>query len=538
DFMLRAALDGKIYGHFVAYVTWEPRKQWDHANNRWQGGPVLKLVSPEFFGSDPEIDTIDEGQYIVTRRRIPTAKAKLIWPGYDEAIDKSAGSEDNHRDWFMPSSLRLSSLNFEDSTAPKATDSYSLVSQRRMVDLITGARGKQRSSTLDAPGRWITVEQFLFKDWTLEKRKRTELVPREELLESGVIRQGDESDMGLDFMTKDGSLLAADNHPKRTIETEVPNFPTYRHVVRLGETILNNDIKKQVWPYRHQPFIVGVNQLLPHVWFGLNSVEMPRTMQDMTNTAMSHILDYVKSMSDPTWKVEEGALSRGDTIKAGAGNVIYFKKNMMNRAQREDPPNMSAGTKAAFEMSVRETQNQTGVHEVAQGRQAKGRATATEMTMLQTNTRLRMALSNALLDAATIRIFETVGEIAQRRLPVGEMIRIVGEKHASTVSQISEEMQFTRYDLEMTVTTAMPYDKEKRRMDAKDLFTMVGMPALKELTDAYDDIIDDPEDFLGRVDAFNELILLKERAEAEATAALQQQQQQPQQATTEPQPQQ
>ena len=88
-FLLRAAMDGKLGGYYVAATYWEPRKSWDAANRRWVGGPQVSLVPPAYFGMDPESETVDDAGYMYTCRRMNRELAKSKWPEFAAIIDQA-----------------------------------------------------------------------------------------------------------------------------------------------------------------------------------------------------------------------------------------------------------------------------------------------------------------------------------------------------------------------------------------------------------------------------------------------------------------
>ena len=186
-----------------------------------------------------------------------------------------------------------------------------------------------------------------------------------------------------------------------------PVYPNGRVVLRIGKLILNPDAEKswdeggQVWPFRSWPYLVGVNQILPHVWRGLNAVEMPRTLQDWKNVAFAHMANYLKFFGDPITEVEEGAVKGvgadgkklGEKLRARAGAIWLLMKGGADKIKVEPPPPLSQGILEVDRLISRELQDQTGMQEVARGRQAGGSPTATEVQELSRSSRVRTSRS-------------------------------------------------------------------------------------------------------------------------------------------------
>ena len=115
-FLLRAALDGKVYGRYIAYNYWEPKAQWDDKVRQWRGAIRVKLVPSEYFAHDPEIDDLDEAEYITTARRMPKALAKHRWPDMADEIERMSGTE--IPDYLTVSHYGLSTLAVDGARDP------------------------------------------------------------------------------------------------------------------------------------------------------------------------------------------------------------------------------------------------------------------------------------------------------------------------------------------------------------------------------------------------------------------------------------
>ncbi len=122
---------------------------------------------------------------------------------------------------------------------------------------------------------------------------------------------------------------------------------------------------------------------------------------------------------------------------------------------------------------------QHGIQEVGVGRAAKGEQTKAEVIRLETNTRLRSALTNKLLDQFTVELWRNIAELCQRHYEPGRILRVVGEKHGSALQEYSQGMKDVRFDVHIEVGTKLPHDEERRRQNLMEIIQTIGpMPSV------------------------------------------------------------
>lgn len=513
---LSARLDAKIYGYYVAKVYWEDQAEWDQKAEKWVGKVRAVLLPPAWFGADPECESIDGARYTFSRRRASVEEAKNRWPKFAKEIEEAAASEED-----IYKTLSIPSLGME-AKAEQATDASDDETslEGRLVRLLSKARGyrrdNSRSQGSNVPkAQYVTITEIYFRDLTTEGSTTDERIPVEDLPEGaftldGTIHRVADTDVFKGKQTGDPIMLS--DWPTRKVAAQPrPVFPFGRCIVRAGKTILNPKREDQVYQYHRWPFVVGVNTVLPHVWQGMNGVEMARGLQDWINVSLSHLCNYIKFFGDPVTVIEEGALS-GDTenknvaqkLKAVAGAIWKVAKGGLNKIRREAPAPFNAGVVQIYELMAREIQDQTGVHEVARGKQAATGQTATEISLLASNTQTRTALQCMLEDDWIVRVMELVAEIDQDKLEAGQMVRIAGERNAPAVAQVEQGFCDTRFDLSLKVGTTLPFDRERIKQDHERLFTMFGPAVAPEVLDAFN--VDNADEVLGRYSVWQEML--------------------------------
>jgi hypothetical protein len=528
---MAAAMDGWIYGYYVGKVYWEPRKEWDIGKQEWVGGPCLSLIAPERFGVDPEAERFEDASFCYTRRKILLADALRRWPKSREeliAAAKKGATEDDIAD--------VASWGFaarENQKDGEQTKDDSI--QGRLVDLILRARGiAPRVDTGGQRGpealpRYVMLTEFFMTDEEEERHKVEEPAPLD-MMPKGSYEVRDGLYYSLDPEvwggTKPGELIPQEKWPTRVArEYDRPMYPRGRRILRAGDIILNPDPKDQIWAFRKWPVAIGTNWLLPHTWQGANGVEMPRGLQDWINVALAHMANYVKFFGDPIIRIEDGALA-GDTknikaasrLRSAAGAVWRFATGKLDKAVREPPPQMSAGLENFYQIITREVQDQTGSQEVSRGRQAQGKATATEIMQLSTASSTRAALPQKMLDLWNVEVMEQVADLDRAYMKPGDMVRVAGKKGAPAVQQLTQEMFDAKYDLSIKVGFALPADKERERAKYSELFQMtapiVGPVLLPELLEAYE--VDDKEAIMARVEQAQQAQSQAAQAQAQA----------------------
>ena len=482
--LMAAALDGAVFGHYVAKTFWEPKARWNAHRKQWIGQPRVTIVHPQYFAADPQAERVEEADFVVCRRRVPTAYAIARWPAWREAIIRAAAAES--------SDSYLAGIGGLPEQAPSGydTDTNADGSEGRLVRLINRRFSHTAGGGGTEAGGYVTIEEIYFRDLTERPSTERSDVPYEQLATMGLIVEG-----------ADGRWVDATTHEAFTQRQErivrefaEPVYPFGRYVLRIGagndRVILNDAEDRQVWPHANWPYTVGVNALLPHVWCGLNHVEMARGHQDWLNISMSHMANYVRQFADPIVKVEQGALQGGDDggsvarkIAARAGAIWKMARGKLDRAQRIPPPPMSESLLGFYQLMSEGIKDQLGVQDVALGKQSHGPTTATEVWQLAANSRHATTLKSVLLDSFTQRVMGGVLELDQANMTPDEQVRIAGGAGPVTVTG---DMLAGYYDVSLDVAMALPFDQQRRQQEALALHGVLGEAYLPELLAAFE----------------------------------------------------
>jgi len=524
-----ATLDANIYGFYVGRVYGDEKAYWDRNARHWQWRPRVSLVCPEYFFADPECETIDQAAYAGTSRRERTEKVIARWPQFKKQIEDAAQKTQDGQPAIAYTHQQLLAAREDEQDA--GVGKKREATEGRLVSLLRRLRqGPQEPTGKDAKKgvpRYVTLTEIFFRDNSeVDEQDPPEPMLAEELLAAGQIGVVE----GVFVAAEDGMIegvlagepIPAEAWPMRPgPKRKVPEFPYGRRVLRVEDTILNPKRKDQVWPYTRWPFVVGVNEILPHLWRGMNGVEPAKGLQDWLNVSAAHMCAYVKYFGDPVVLVEKGAVA-GDPddkkiashLRAMAGAIWQLAKGGIKKIRRDPPPPLGQAVLNLYELFAREIQDQLGMQEVARGRQAKGQATATEIAELARSSRVRTSLCAAMQDVWIQRIMSLVAEFDQANMQPGQMVRLAGEEHQAMAMRIPEGVCDVQFDVRLRVGTDLPLDQQMRKAEYRELYEMLGPPILEEVLDAYN--VPNKAEILQRVQAWQ--MIQQAMAEQEAAA--------------------
>ena len=270
-----------------------------------------------------------------------------------------------------------------------------------------------------------------------------------------------------------------------------PKYPNGRHILRFGTKQIVVD---EAWPTKNWPIVVGRYVKIPHTWRGLNAVEIQRTLQDGVNNIDSHIVNYINNHSDAWIKYEEGSLAGapkgakiGDRMKSIRGLLVPCKTGQMEKVKRDSAPPMSDSLLKAREVVTSDLRTAIGMEDQGLGRSDRV-TTATEALRAEQNSKVRTAMvGGSGLDPWAIEVMETVAQFEQHYLDPDELLSVVddsGEVQQLMASELDTDIDL---HLSLTITTDMPFDRERQRNDARALYQMFpGRTTAQKVLEAYD----------------------------------------------------
>jgi len=530
---IKGICDAKTHGHWVSRLYWDPRGKWDRKANRWTGELKMRMCRPELVTLDPDSEDPDDPEWAVEFEQVRVDEGTVRYPGFKNKFELEASGKEGGV------ARVLEQMMDAGSTGGPLVDEQGLgmpvTSEGRLAGLLTplGPTDETDADALPGVGRKVWLTHFFFKDRTTERMTVVDHeYTGEELLTSGratlELPEGEEEEVpGPNYVdTMTGEPLTKVNWPQDERDEDIPKYPGWRYVVRLGEDTILTD---ESWDYDNPPYAVGQNLPLPHTWHGLNGVELARHTQDTLNDIGKHFGNWINLFSDPVVEVERGALE-GDPdnrdpashlrAKAGAVWDLAVGAIAANRIRRTPPPPMPSSSLAIDAIFDQQSQDETGVHEIALGRKTSSSTTATEALALETNTKLRTAMQWKMMETWILRVMRRAQELCDRNMKPGDMVRIAGTQAQGLVAKLKESDFNARFDLSLEVVTNLPFDRDLRKNDAKELYQILGAPYLSDLLDAYE--VPDKEVLLSKVEAYQAILASQQALSDEVNQAAEQ----------------
>ena len=478
---IAAILDGKLFGYRVSKVFWEDKVKWNEEAQEWEGDVKHKLWHPALFWASDE-EHINDGD-CGTERYVSLDWAISRWPDFEDELKLEA--QKFHQEHFGRPTVRGSKSTgttaaLASGVFPGGSESETHRTDSNMIVSLVTASDVSHGNGQGVPKEEevVKLQEIYFRDLDSESVTEKENIPIEELITAGVVfQQGD------NFVDEKGSVLAPEDFPTRTVrEYKKPKFPNGRFIVRVGRTVLNPKQEDQVYPHSQWPFVVTPHYLLPHMWQGVNAVELYRSPQDLINISVSHLFNNMKLFGDPKIAVENDAMAvnprtkKAFRIGAGPGAIIRLVRGGLSRFKILDPPSTSTGAALLYQLFVNEFKNMTGIQNIASGKRDEGRTTATQSQLLAISSHDRIALQAAYEDEWVRRVCILDAEISQLHYDVGRYIRIIGEDKAVGAQQITEKMKDVRFDVNIESSSQIPFDAEKELAKKLQAYQLLNNP--------------------------------------------------------------
>jgi len=469
---MSAILDGKLFGYRVSKIFWEDRDSWDEEAQEWKGDVKHKLWHPAFFWADGQ-ENIEDGN-VGTQRYVRLDWAQHRWPDFKDELEEQAVPYKDIASGFSSVNIYGSDVGGAPSgdqtgNSDRLSD-VRTVKPNRLMDMVA-ASDPMTHTGYDQKILYVKIDEVWFRDDKEEKVKIEEDFTQDELLVSGRIEERDGAfiDVNGEFGAK-GEPIPRDKWPKRTTrEYKKPVYPRGRHIIRADKLILNED--DQVYQYSRWPFVVTPHYLLPHMWQGVDSVQMYKSTQDMINISASHLYNNMRQYGDPKIAVESGAIAtppgkqgRHYRVGAGAGSIIKLTKGALQRGAFKllAPPQISSGAIQLYGLFAQEYKNIQGLQSIAKGEKQPGKMTATESQFLAISSNDRIQLQSVYEDSWVVGVASLFAEVMQANYDEGRWVRIVGEDRKNGIVQITSKEKSVKFDIDVIAGTTLPFDEEKR----------------------------------------------------------------------------
>ena len=478
---LAAILDSKLHGYRVSKIYWENNSFWD--GKKWQGDVKYRLWHPAYFWATGE-EKIEDGD-CGTVRYVELDYAIQRWPDFEKALISEAKKYKDILGEGVAEIIRgqTATSGTYPSLGTGGVDKGVGGDNSKLLALIID---RNKKPNYDPEKEFVKISEFYFKDYETKHIKNEQPVPKEHLLQTGQIQTD-----GIEFFDTNGIPLSPETWPKVTVEEyDEPLYPLGRYIIRAGtETILNPEPETQVYQYSRWPFVVTPHYMLPHMWQGIDGVQMYKSAQDMINITASHLVNNMKMFGDPKIAVESGAIATPPgrqaahyKIGSAAGAIIRLARGGLNRFKILDPKTPSASQMALYNLFAQEFKNMTGLQNVAMGKEMSGSMTATEVNYLAISSNDRISLQNVYEEEWVKGVAQLIAEVCQLNYDVNRWIRIIGEDSVLGATQITQKLKDVKFDIDLIPGSQLPFDEEKKIAKYEKAALLLSQPVANPMT--------------------------------------------------------
>ena len=478
---IAALFDAKMFGYFISKIYWEPkpRRAWDDKEKKWTGEVMHKLWHPAEFWASTE-EKVDDGP-CGTARFVRLDWAQYRWSEFRKELEDEArtykeiigGGESIRGQLADAGTYPSAGVGGIDSGPDHENTNY-------LLERIQSS-SRMHSTEVNDDTKFVKLSETYFFDDRTKNQDQKQQIPAEELIQAGQIFTNEATG---GFVDPDGRPFPGDKPwPTITVNKwKEPLFPNGRYIIRAGDTILNPD--KQKWQFSRWPFVVMPHYLLPHMWQGVDAVQLYKGVQDGINTSVSHLMNNMKMFGDPKVAIESGALEidrrtkKAFTIGKGPGAIIRLVRGGLARMKIIDPPQVSAGATQLYALFAQEFKNLTGLHSIGRGEQDPGEISATQAQHLAMSGFDRVFLQSIYQKQWVKEIGGLVIEMDQAFYEPGRMVRILGEDNKEGIEQISQGLKNARFDMDVEAGSALPFDDEKRMVQHQAAYQMLAEPVV------------------------------------------------------------
>jgi hypothetical protein len=533
---MQTILDQQLFGYSVTKTFWQDKDEWDVEQQAFIGNVKTRLWHPaEFWATDDE--RIDDGD-CGTERVIDLEEAIKLFPDHKKELEEEADKFVDGPSESSFTSIRgqLSSTGTYPGEGKGGIDpGTKRVGAGMLLNLIL------RSDKLNKPNddtkqkasvKLVKINETFISDPLEKSRETEESIPPEELIARGqIIKQG-----GIFLDAETGQPIEPEDFPTRTTGTEkIPVYPRGRVILHVGDVILSDEPYK----YSRWPFVITPHYLLPHMWQGIDAVQLYKSTQDMINVSTSHLFNNMKQYGDRKVMIEEGAIRapKGKDkamyrIGKGAGSVIRVALGAIKgqRIKFVEPSQIPPAATQLYSLFAQEFKNIQGLQSIAKGEKQPGKMTAAESNILAISSNDRIQLQSVFQDEWIRETASLLAEIIKDKYEPGRWVRITGEDNSLGIQQITEGLKNTKFDVDILPALTLPFDKEKRQQSYLTANQIVTQPIASPMTDILLRELEIPgwKKILKRYEswtqflAFNQLIEAVKSGETDPRSALQQ----------------
>lgn len=458
--LIKGGLYSKLFGFQAFHVYWDDSLPDDSDVNARILWPESLIIDPKLESQNPE-----EGDYVGYDRMINLDYAKRKWPRKASKIQAQMATEDT---------------------------GYGLGGggDNAGSDQLARELGHATQGTLDRPfsdkEKQVQMTVIWFKDYAQDSFKVKK--PLQMLMEEGLVIVDDFTKRHIWADT--GIEWTEESSPEETVKT--PKYPYGRHVIKIGEVILEDfawgydpdldTVKRRSWP-----IAIAVNKLIPGVWFGQDECEGLRADQNTADVCLQNITEHAYSAAHPVREVDASKLVNAQSVTNQlSGGVLLVKgKNAM---AMHNAGSMPQDVFSLLKISQSNMEISAGISGQSIGREGSSQQTATEIAALQRASRGKVGITSSFVDELVNRLYVLSAEAIQFNYDEGRIVRILGENGDSqmTAINITRQLKDVKFDVEVEAGSTLPNDKQQKKVDAQEVFGLVGLPYLPNVLEAYE----------------------------------------------------
>ena len=317
-------------------------------------------------------------------------------------------------------------------------------------------------------------------EWVIHRSMRT-LDYLHEMMEDGKYKN-------IKLLEDEGGSFAGNDDEKQmrrnTIGISMPVEQRNDKLIEILEywtderviTVANRKIiiRDQENPFRHgkKPFIVCVDQKIPHEFYGMGELEPIETLQYELNDRRNQRMDNVTLILNRMWVVQNGKGVDEDELVSDAGGVVHTDDP--NAIQQLVLPDVTSSSYQEETIIKADIQQTSGVTDFTRGMSSDALAndTATGISLLQeaSNARFRLKIQN-IEDMMLKRLGEMMVSMNNQFMSDETTIRIVGDEGKEFETIKPEDIK-GNFDVSVQAGSTIPGNESIMKKQVMEMYKL------------------------------------------------------------------
>jgi hypothetical protein len=299
----------------------------------------------------------------------------------------------------------------------------------------------------------------------------------------------------------------------KTVFTQKKKFPKGRVTKVIGGVL----VEDKEYPYddyekRFAPYARLQNYILPREFFGISEIEQLRSPQRIFNKLISFSLDCLTLMGNPVWVVDTASGVDTDNLVNRPGLVI--EKNPGSEVRREEGTQLQPYVLALIDRMQSWFNDVSGSTDITRGKAPEGVKAARAIVALQDASHTRLRLKSRLIDQflqdlgqmycsrvfqfytapmifritedeESFKYFKMSVEPGENDTKKVNITRVEETPEGVTEGPVESIETSGKFDVIVTTGSSLPFAKEERFAEAKDLLQL-GIIDAEEVLNAVD----------------------------------------------------